>query len=339
MLVFRRLKLWSAVGWRNFIAYYSGMLRPNVAAGAKPQSLAAIFASCDACCCGSRAGVQRGGMLPNVRLMIAAMLASMAVLICGFGMFAAFQVSHEPLVRLPSASAPQQRSADSLAAPMAYAAPEPFARRFQIGEASNAVEAVEALARKIDHRASIQSASPPAEPTAAEVNTTTAAVEAPRDATRPPVPQSSGKDREEVAAPAADDHAAAAAAPDAAATASTAAPAPTVAMIEPSAEQPSRPEQPKSETEAAPANVTKSPTEAKKIDTPAVKEPRRAAKTHRRHRVPAALAESQTFSDPTFQQAQTQARRTRVRHAKNAVPKPPEPGSAIGGPLVSPAGR
>jgi len=280
-------------------------------------------------------------MFPNVRLMIAATLVSMVVLVCGFGMFAAFWVSHEPLVRLPSASAPQQRSADSLAAPMAYAAPEPFDRRFQIGEANNAVEAVEALARKIDHGASIQSASPPAEPTATEVNTTTAAVEAPRDATRSPVAQSSEKDREEVAAPAADHHAAATAAPDAAAAASTAAVAPAVATIEPSAEQPSRPEQPKSETEAVPANVTKPPAEAKKTDTFAVKEPRHAAKTHRRHKVPSALAQSQTFSDPAFRQVQ--ARPARVRHAtnaaKNTAPKPTEPGSTIGGPLVSPAGQ
>ena len=44
-------------------------------------------------------------MFPNVRLMIAATWASVVVLICGFGMFAAFRVSHEPLVRLPAVSA------------------------------------------------------------------------------------------------------------------------------------------------------------------------------------------------------------------------------------------
>jgi len=45
-------------------------------------------------------------MLPNVRLLIAAMLASVMVLICGFAIFAAFRVSREPIAHLPVAVAP-----------------------------------------------------------------------------------------------------------------------------------------------------------------------------------------------------------------------------------------
>ena len=41
-------------------------------------------------------------MFPNVRLMIAAIAASIVALSCGFGVFAAFRVNHEPLARLPS---------------------------------------------------------------------------------------------------------------------------------------------------------------------------------------------------------------------------------------------
>jgi hypothetical protein len=274
-------------------------------------------------------------MFPNVRLMIAAMLASIVVLVCGFGMFAAFQVSHEPLGRLPSASAPQQLSAD--ATTMAYATPEPFDRRFQIGEARNAAEAVEALARSIDRRARIQSAPPSAEPNAAEI-ATTGTVEAAKDTTPSPAAQSSEKESEKIAAPAADDHAAATAAPDNAAPEAAApppapiAPAPMVATIALPAEPSPLAEPLKPESEATPASVAKAPVDERQVDTPATKQPRHAAKTHRRRKITSAVAQSQTLPDPTFQQAPQ--RTTRVRHAKMAARKPEQPGSAIGGPLV-----
>jgi hypothetical protein len=51
-------------------------------------------------------------MFPNVRLMIAAVLASVVVLTCGFGIFAAFRVSHEPLGRAQPVGAPMQLVAD-----------------------------------------------------------------------------------------------------------------------------------------------------------------------------------------------------------------------------------
>ncbi len=51
-------------------------------------------------------------MFPNVRLMIAAVFASVVVLSFGFGIFAAFRVNHEPLSRLPSGVAPPQFIAD-----------------------------------------------------------------------------------------------------------------------------------------------------------------------------------------------------------------------------------
>jgi hypothetical protein len=39
-------------------------------------------------------------MFPNIRLMVAAVIASVVALSCGFGVFAAFRVNHEPLSRL-----------------------------------------------------------------------------------------------------------------------------------------------------------------------------------------------------------------------------------------------
>ena len=39
-------------------------------------------------------------MFPNVRLLIVALVASVVALSCGFALFAAFRVNHEPLSRL-----------------------------------------------------------------------------------------------------------------------------------------------------------------------------------------------------------------------------------------------
>ena len=54
-------------------------------------------------------------MLPNLRLLIAAMLASVLVLICGFGVFAAFRVSRDPIAHLPVAAPPLQLVAETRA--------------------------------------------------------------------------------------------------------------------------------------------------------------------------------------------------------------------------------
>jgi hypothetical protein len=47
-------------------------------------------------------------MFPDFRLMIAAVLTSVVALSGGFGVFAALRINHEPLSRLPSATAPLQ---------------------------------------------------------------------------------------------------------------------------------------------------------------------------------------------------------------------------------------
>ena len=52
----------------------------------------------------SHAGALRGPMLPNVRLLFAALLVSVVALSCGFGVFAALGVSREPLGRLPAST-------------------------------------------------------------------------------------------------------------------------------------------------------------------------------------------------------------------------------------------
>ena len=65
-------------------------------------------------------------MFPNFRLMIAAVAASVVALSCGFGVFAALRVNHEPLARLPAATAPLQLVPDKVAGPaLLSASPSP----------------------------------------------------------------------------------------------------------------------------------------------------------------------------------------------------------------------
>ncbi|HVU41242.1 MAG TPA: hypothetical protein VHD86_09370 [Xanthobacteraceae bacterium] len=52
-----------------------------------------------------------------MRLLLGALVASVVALTCGFGLFAAFRVNHEPLSRLPVGTAPAQFVANDVAAP------------------------------------------------------------------------------------------------------------------------------------------------------------------------------------------------------------------------------
>jgi ribonuclease E len=101
----------------------------------------------------------RGRMFPDVRLMIAAVMASVVALVCGFGVFAAFRVNHEPLSRLSSVTAQSQLVADNAAPRTAgLAAGEPFGPRFKVSAALIANAATGLPASKPDRR---DSAAPP----------------------------------------------------------------------------------------------------------------------------------------------------------------------------------
>jgi hypothetical protein len=56
-------------------------------------------------------------MFPNMRLFVGALLASVVTLCCGFGVFAAFRVNHEPLSRLPADTVALQLVANEAAGP------------------------------------------------------------------------------------------------------------------------------------------------------------------------------------------------------------------------------
>src|SRR5579864_5970705 len=83
----------------------------------------------------------RGRMFPNVRLLIAAVVASVVALSCGFAVFAVFRVNHEPLSRLAAGAAPLQLAAGNPMPPAAIPAPaDSFGNRFPLnnGDAAGA---------------------------------------------------------------------------------------------------------------------------------------------------------------------------------------------------------
>jgi outer membrane biosynthesis protein TonB len=118
--------------------------------------------------------------------MIAAVAASVLALCCGFVMFAAFRVNHEPLSRLAAGGAPLQLAADS-AAPSAVALPagQPFDARFEPIQAQPATAPAQAAAVVQDAATAPEAkpddaAVPPPEPpaaAAAATTTDTAAIE------------------------------------------------------------------------------------------------------------------------------------------------------------------
>ena len=72
-------------------------------------------------------------MFPNVRLLIAAVVASVVALSCGFAMFATFRVNHAPLSRLATGAAPLQLAAGNPITSVAMpTAAELFGSRFPL---------------------------------------------------------------------------------------------------------------------------------------------------------------------------------------------------------------
>jgi hypothetical protein len=111
-------------------------------------------------------------MFPDVRLLIAATLASVLALVCGFGLFAAFRVSHDPLTRLPPATAALQLATDKSARlPMTFALTESFDRRFHIPAPAEPSAAAPEAAAAIgeDPQGSAAATQPQTAPPAADV--------------------------------------------------------------------------------------------------------------------------------------------------------------------------
>lgn len=74
-------------------------------------------------------------MLPNVRLLIAAMFASIVALSCGFGVYAALRVNRDPLSRLPTGGTTALQLVSNQAAVAAASWGAPFSSGLRPGEA------------------------------------------------------------------------------------------------------------------------------------------------------------------------------------------------------------
>jgi hypothetical protein len=76
-------------------------------------------------------------MFPNIRLMVVAILAAIAGIGSGLGLFATFRVNHEPLARLAEGSAPLQLAFDNPA--LGSDARAPLEARLPVNDAAKAI--------------------------------------------------------------------------------------------------------------------------------------------------------------------------------------------------------
>jgi ribonuclease E len=76
-------------------------------------------------------------MFPNIRLMVVAVLAAIAGIGSGLGLFATFRVNHEPLARLAEGSPPLQLAFDNLA--LGLDARVPLEARLPVNDAAKAI--------------------------------------------------------------------------------------------------------------------------------------------------------------------------------------------------------
>lgn len=76
-------------------------------------------------------------MFPTVRLTVVAILAAIAGIGCGLGLFATFRVNHEPLARLAEGSPPLQLAFDKLG--LDFQARAPLEARLSVNSAANLI--------------------------------------------------------------------------------------------------------------------------------------------------------------------------------------------------------
>jgi hypothetical protein len=251
-------------------------------------------------------------MFPNVRLLIAAMIGSVVALSCGFSIFAALRVNHEPLARLPSGSAPLQLLASiSPSPPIAVAAVEPIERGLRAGDTSGGAGLADAPTRA--PAASDREADTPSP----EPETSSGVAGNPSATASAPAQETSASETEHETKP-----------PDADATSHDSAPAPvpgpSIAAIEAPPEQSVLIEPEERDGVLAPASVPRAPeTAVSKGATKAKSAKKKTAHTH--------VA------------ARTHTRRPRTdgmdgfASSNTAGSNTQESTSAIGGPFVSPA--
>jgi hypothetical protein len=275
-------------------------------------------------------------MFPNVRLLIAAMVASVVALSCGFAMFAAFRVNHEPLSRLANGAAPLQLAAGNPTPLIAMPVPAgSFGNRVPLNQADSAGASPEATPRQSDHDDSVEPPSAVASTTAPE----TGAAEPAQSAQAPAAEPDAKPDEVAVA-------------PNEPPPAPPSEPAPVAtetAVTEPPAEQaaPAKPAAPTEQASQEPNPDTKPDTATTAAAEPPPPEgPHKAAHRHRLAAKAQRARQARAIAQPASQPAgiggpfvpppsRLAARPQHARQARTIVQPISQP-SAIGGPFVPP---
>ena len=136
-------------------------------------------------------------MFPKVRLLIAAVVASVVALSCGFGLFATFRVNHEPLSRLATGAAPLQLAAGNpIPSAMPPASADSFGNRFPPNQGDITGASTEATPPQPAHDDSVE---PPSISTAATAPDTNAAEPEPPAPEQPAVAQAPEPKQDEAA--------------------------------------------------------------------------------------------------------------------------------------------
>ena len=281
-------------------------------------------------------------MFPNVRILIAAVVASVVALSCGFAMFAALRVNHEPLSRLATGAAPLQLAAGSPISSVAMPAPaDSFGNRFPANQADSAGASLEATPRQPDHDGSVEPPSAVASTTATAPETGTAEPAQPAPVAQAPAAGPNAKPDEVAVAPNEP--------PPATPSEPASVVAAETAVTEPPAEQaaPAKPAAPTEQASQEPNPDTKPDTATTAAAEPPPPEaPHKAAHRHRlaakAQRARQARAIAQPASQPTGiggpfipPPSRLAARPQRARQAR-AIVQPVSQPSAIGGPFVPP---
>jgi hypothetical protein len=283
-------------------------------------------------------------MFPNVRLLIAAVVASVVALSCGFALFATFRVNHEPLSRLAAGAAPLQLAAGNPIASAALPAPaDSFGNRFPLHQADIAGASAAVTPPQPEPDDSVE---PPN--AVAGITTTAPATDADEPAQPVPVAQAPGAEPDATpddvaAAPSEPPPATPSESPPAATetaateTAATEPPAEPAATAEPAAPTEQASQEPNPDTKPATTTVAEPPP------------PQAHPKAAHRHRVAAkaqrarqARAIAPTVSPPAGiggpfvpPPSRLVARPQRPRQARATVQPVSQP-SAVGGPFVPP---
>ncbi len=279
-------------------------------------------------------------MFPNVRLLIAAVVASVVALSCGFAVFAAFRVNHEPWSRLATGAAPLQLAAGNPIPSIAMPAPvDSLGNRFRLNQADSAGASPEATPRQPDHDDSVEPSSAVASTTATAPETGAAEPAQPAPVALAPAAEPDAKPDDVAVAPNEPPPATPSeAAPAATETAATEPPAVPAAPAEPAAptEQASQEPNPDANPDTATTAAAEPP--PSDVHHKAAHRHRLAAKAQRQAR-----ATVQQVSQPTGiggpfvpPPSRVAARPQRARQARALVQPVSQP-SAVGGPFVPPA--